>query len=64
LQEGKSHLPEGYIKRVVRREIKVEEAQAQAKEVMFLGGEECVPVLEWDGKPVGDQKKGLAATLF
>ena len=31
---------------------------------MFLGGEECVPVLEWDGKPVGEAKKGLAATLF
>jgi hypothetical protein len=57
-------LPEGYITQIVRREIKVAEAQSQAREVMFLGGEECVPVLEWDGKPVGDTQKGLAATLF
>ena len=31
---------------------------------MFLGGEECVPVLEWDGEKVGTGVKGPAATLF
>ena len=30
---------------------------------MFLGGEECVPLLEWDGYIIGE-KKGPAATLF
>ena len=62
LGRDSSHLiEEGYIKQVVRREIKIEEAKAEAKEVMFLGGEECVPVMEWDGEPVGQGKKGPAA---
>ncbi len=30
---------------------------------MFLGGEECVPLLEWDGHIMGE-KKGPAAALF
>jgi 4-amino-4-deoxychorismate lyase len=55
---------QGYLTSVVRREIKITEAQAEGVEVMFLGGEECVPVLQWDGRPVGDGKKGPAATLF
>jgi hypothetical protein len=42
-------LPLGYLKRIVRREITVAEAHSDAVEVMFLGGEECVPVLDWDG---------------
>ena len=45
----KGLLPHGYIERVVRRDIKLEEAKRDAVEVMFLGGEECVPILEWDG---------------
>ncbi len=59
----KGLLPPEYIKRVVRRDILVSEAQAEAQEVMFLGGEDCVPVTEWDGIPIG-QGKGPAATLF
>lgn len=42
-------------KRVVRREIKVAEAQVQAAEAMFLGGEECVPILTWDDVPVSPE---------
>ena len=37
------------IKEVVRREITVEEAKQNAVEAMFLGGEDCVPILTWDG---------------
>jgi branched-subunit amino acid aminotransferase/4-amino-4-deoxychorismate lyase len=57
-------LPLGYLTRIVRREITVAEAHSDAVEVMFLGGEECVPVLEWDGQQVGQGVKGPAATLF
>lgn len=57
-------LPEGYINRVVRREIKVAEAQENAVEVMSLSAEECVPILHWDGIQIGTGKKGPAATLF
>ena len=54
-------LTQGYIKRVVRREILISEAKAEALEVIFLGGEECVPVLDWDRQPVHDGKKGKAS---
>ncbi len=54
----------GYIKQIVRRDILISEAKSQAAEVMFLGGEECVPVLEWDGLPVNEGKKGRASQLF
>jgi len=54
----------GYLNQIVRREILIQEAHEQALEVMFLGGEECVPVLEWDGRPVNQGKKGRAAELF
>lgn len=30
---------------------------------MFLGGEECVPLLEWDGHILSSEK-GPAASLF
>ena len=53
-----------YIKRVVRRDILITEAIAEANEVMLLSGEECVPVLEWDGVKIGDGKKGQAVKLF
>ena len=43
------NLTQGYIKKIVRRDILIAEAKSEALEVMFLGGEECVPVLEWDG---------------
>ena len=52
-----------YINQIVRRDILVSECQQDAAEVMFLGGEECVPLLEWDGVQISD-KKGLAADLF
>jgi len=55
------NLTKGYIKRIVRRDILITEAKSEAAEVMFLGGEECVPVLEWDGKPVNEGKKGRAS---
>ena len=42
-------MTQGYIKKIVRRDILITEAKSEALEVMFLGGEECVPVLEWDG---------------
>jgi hypothetical protein len=43
------NLTQGYIKKIVRRDILITEAKSEALEVIFLGGEECVPVLEWDG---------------
>ncbi|TNV77185.1 hypothetical protein FGO68_gene9884 [Halteria grandinella] len=55
---------DGYVKRIVRRDIKVAEAKQNAVEAMFLGGEECVPITEWDGEKVGDGKKGRLATMF
>lgn len=51
------------LKQVVRRDILISEAQRDASEVMFLGGEECVPVLHWDGKEISESK-GPAAILF
>ena len=30
---------------------------------MYLAGDECVPLLEWDGTVISE-KKGPAATLF
>ncbi|CDW77371.1 branched-chain-amino-acid aminotransferase-like protein chloroplastic-like [Stylonychia lemnae] len=54
---------ENYIKKIVRREILVQECKDQGVEAMFLGGEECVPLLEWDGHILGEEK-GPAATLF
>ena len=60
----KALLPASYINRVSRREISIEEAQKDASEVFFLGGEECVPVIEWDGKPVSTGQRGPAASLF
>ena len=61
LDKSPSSFPKDYLKRIVRREILISEAKAEACEVMFLGGEECVPVLEWDGEPVDQGKKGPAA---
>ena len=40
------HMLEGdYLKRVVRRDILMSEAQHESSEVVILGGEECVPLL-------------------
>lgn len=52
-----------YIKQVVRRDILVSEAKENANEAMFLGGEECVPLLEWDGFKIGEKKGPVAALL-
>jgi hypothetical protein len=51
------------IKRVVRREIKMEECLNDSAEVVILGGEQSVPVLEWDYKKIRDSI-GPAAKLF
>lgn len=51
------------IKQVVRRDIKIDEIFDHAVEVMILGGEQCVPVLEWDNIKISE-KKGPATTLF
>jgi branched-subunit amino acid aminotransferase/4-amino-4-deoxychorismate lyase len=37
-----------YVNKISRREILVSEAKAECREVMFLGGEECVPITSWD----------------
>jgi hypothetical protein len=46
----------------VRREIKMDECY-DAAEVMILGGEQCVPILEWDYKKIRDTI-GPAAKSF
>lgn len=56
-------LPENYLKRTVRREIKISEIFDQAEEVIILGGEQAVPILEWDGLKISEVK-GPAARLF
>eukprot|EP00347_Sterkiella_histriomuscorum_P005631 403355859 len=54
-----------YIAQIVRRDILVSDCKSEGVEAMFLGGEECVPLLEWDGQIIGEEKKrGPAATLF
>lgn len=41
----------------------IAEAKEGSAEVLFLGGEECVPVLEWDGKVMASEKGPLARLL-
>lgn len=54
-----------YIKRIMRRDIKVIEAQENATEAFIFGGEECVPILYWDDHKIGEKGEiGPAAILF
>eukprot|EP00927_Polykrikos_kofoidii_P009692 TRINITY_DN14058_c0_g1_i1.p1 TRINITY_DN14058_c0_g1~~TRINITY_DN14058_c0_g1_i1.p1 ORF type:complete len:339 (-),score=60.88 TRINITY_DN14058_c0_g1_i1:43-1059(-) len=55
---------EGLLTGVEQRDITLEEAK-RAKEVIFFGGDRGVlPVVRWDGEPVGDGKVGAVAARF
>jgi len=54
---------QGYLNRVVRREILVDEAKLSAAEVFFMGGDVLVPILEWDGHVISEYKGPLASAL-
>ena len=46
---------EGLIEKISFRDIKIEEAQ-QADEMIIIGGDKIVPVLEFNDKVIGTQK--------
>ena len=48
-------IPKGIVSEVIRENIKVNKAKNEAKEVMLLGGNTCVPVLKWDSKIISSK---------
>lgn len=43
------------ITKILRENIKLQRAKEEAKEIMLLGGNACVPVLKWDDKVISDK---------
>ena len=56
-------IPKGIIKGILREKIKVDKAKEEAKEVMLLGGNACVPILKWDKKQISDKPGPLTLNI-
>lgn len=56
-------IPQKVINRVIRDDMHYEKARDTCVEAMILGGDACVPILNWDNKPIS-KEKGPIATLF
>lgn len=45
------------------RDITIEEAESKASEMMVIGGDKIVPVLNFNGKPISKEKGPIAKLL-
>ncbi len=56
-------IPQGLLKGLRREHIKVYDAKRESKEVMLLGGNACVPVLQWDDTKISSEPGPIAKNL-
>ncbi len=50
--------PKFVVKKIVERELKPEDVYENAKEMMVIGYDFCIPITEYDCRKIGTGKKG------